>query len=121
MISILLIDDDETEYHLINRMMQDCYADAFLLRYAKSVEGAKTLLKSQAFDLVLLDDKLGHGITAKETVPTLRQVADNVPLIIISSAIDAAYLKDKTILDVYDVVDKFHLRDKIASGLLSES
>ncbi len=29
------------------------------------------------------------------------------------------YLKDKTILNVYDVIDKFNLRDRINNGLLN--
>lgn len=121
MISILLIDDDETEYHLINRMMEDCYDKGFLLRYANSLERAKALLKDESFDVILLDDKLGQGVTAQETVPELKAITDNVPLIVISSIIDAHYLKNKTILDAYDIVDKFHLQDKIAHGLIQTS
>jgi DNA-binding NtrC family response regulator len=121
MISILLIDDDETEYHLINRMMEDCYDKGFLLRYANSLDRAKTLLKDISFDVILLDDKLGRGVTAQETVPDLKAITNNVPLIIISSIVDAHYLRDKTILNVYDIVDKFHLQDKMAQGLLLTS
>lgn len=121
MISILLIDDDETEYHLINQMMQDYYGGAFSLRYARSIKEATVTLKTHAFDIILLDNNLRDGQTAKDNVPALRDIVDSVPLIVISGVIDAAYLKDKTILDVYDVVDKYHLRDKIARGLLSVS
>ena len=39
-------------------------------------------------------------------------------MILISSSINAAYLRDKAILDVYDIVDKYHLRGRIREGLL---
>jgi len=121
MLTILLIDDDETEYFLIKRMMQDCYDKPYLLRYSDTLEKAITVLQNEKIDVILLDDKLGKGRTAQTTVPELKNVAQAIPMIVISSAIDAAYLKDKTILNVYDIVDKYHLRQKIEAGILSET
>ena len=118
MLNILLIDDDETEYRLIQRMLQDCYKGPFMLRYAVSVAKGIAILKTQTVDMILLDDKLSGGKTAKQSVPALREVTDDIPLIVISSAINAAYLKDKAILDVYDIIDKYHLRKRIREGLL---
>lgn len=120
MLSILLIDDDPTEYRLIQRMLKSCYAEKFILRYADTIKKAKSILENNIIDVVLLDDKLNHGLRAKDTVPALRQTIQNVPLVVISSVIDAAYLKDKTILNVYDIVDKFKLQDKIHQGLLAD-
>lgn len=117
MLNILLIDDDLVEYRLIQRMMQDCYTSPFLLRYADTLEKAVMVLKTETIDVVLLDDKLSNGRTAKESVPALREVTQKVPFVVISSVIDAAYLRDRTILNVYDVVDKYHLRQKIQDGL----
>jgi len=121
MLKILLIDDDETEYHLIKRMMQDCYDGPYILRYSPTLKKAISTLQNEDIDVILLDDKLGKGQTAQTTVPGLKDVAHSIPMIVISSAIDAAYLKDKTILNVYDIVDKYHLREKIAAGILSET
>lgn len=118
MLNILLIDDDEVEFRLIRRMLEDCYDGPFLLRYANTVEKGINILKSQGIDVILLDDKLGNGRTAPQSVPALRAVTQNIPFILISSAIDAAYLKDKTILDVYDIIDKYNLRQRIRDGLL---
>ena len=119
MLNILLIDDDETEFRLIQRMLKDCYDGPFLLRYANSVEKGIAILKSQQVDMILLDDKLGGGRTAQHSVPALRKVTGEIPFIVISSAINADYLKDKTILDVYDIIDKYHLRKRIREGLLN--
>lgn len=119
MLNILLIDDDPVEFRLIERMLKDCYKEPFSLRFADTLEKAITILKTQKTDIVLLDDKLNHGLTAKDSVPVLKKIKDSVPVILISSNIDAAYLKDKTILNVYDIVDKFHLRKRINDGLLN--
>lgn len=120
MLNILLIDDDPVEFRLIERMLKDCYNEPFTLRFAETLEKAITILNTQETDIVLLDDKLNHGLTAKDSVPVLKRIKDTVPLILISSNIDAAYLQDKAILDVYDIVDKFNLRKRINEGLLSQ-
>lgn len=121
MLKILLIDDDPVEFRLIERMLKDCYSKPFSLRFAQTLEKGITILKTQKTDIVLLDDKLNHGRTAQDSVPAIKEISNDVPLILISSDINAEYLRDKTILDVYDVVDKFHLRKKINEGLLEAS
>lgn len=118
MLNILLVDDDIIEFRLIERMLKDCYEGKFSLRYANTLEKAVTILKTQKTDIILLDDKLDHGRTALDSVPVLKGVNESVPLVLISSNIDADYLRNKTILNVYDVVDKFHLRKRIKDGLL---
>jgi len=117
-LNILLIDDDPVEHKLIQRMLKDCYDKPYVLRYANTVEKGISVLKTQKIDLILLDDKMQDGLTAQQSVPQLREIADDISMILISSSINADYLKDKTILDVYDIVDKFHLRSRIREGLL---
>jgi len=118
MLNILLVDDDPVEFRLIDRMLRDIYKEDYLLRYADSLEKAEVILKTQKTDIILLDDKLNNGRTAQDSVPALKTINESVPMILISTDINAAYLKDKVILDVYDIVDKFHLRKRIADGLL---
>ena len=118
MLNILLIDDDPDEHKLIQRMLKDCYNAPYLLRYADTVEKGIAILKNQTIDLILLDDKLKNGRTAKQSVPEIRQFSGDIAMILISSSINAAYLRDKAILDVYDIVDKYHLRGRIREGLL---
>jgi len=118
MLNILLVDDDPTEFRLIDRMLRDTYDEEYVLRYADSLEKAEVILKTQQTDIILLDDKLNHGLTALDSVPALKNINKAVPMVLISSNIDAAYLQDKVILDVYDIVDKFHLRKRIGDGLL---
>lgn len=88
------------------------------LKYRGYCQGI-VLLQRNSFDVILLDDKLANGSTSKTNVPILRQYTGQLPLIVISKSIDATYLKDKSILNVYDVIDKFDLRAKINEGLLN--
>ena len=119
MINLLLIDDDESEFRLIQRMLKDCYDHPFILHHAHTLVEAIEFLKSYKIDLILLDDKLGNGLTAKKTVPILRAVSDVMPLVVISSIINAEHLTDKSHLDVYDIIDKYSLRERIRGGLLN--
>ena len=121
MLNILLVDDDPIEFRLIDRMLKDTVEDDYVLRHALNLERAEEILKTQKTDIILLDDKLNNGRTALDSVPALKNIDKSVPMVIISSNIDAAYLKDKVILDVYDIVDKFHLRKRISDGLLKAS
>ena len=119
--TILLIDDDIMEFRLIKNMLQDCFDTPFALKYADTLAKGIQMLETQKVDILLLDDKLNSGLTAVDSVPALRAVSENIPFIIISNAIDADYLQNKSILDVYDIVDKYHIRNRIRDGLLSHS
>jgi len=119
--TILLIDDDMMEFRLIKNMLQDCFDTPFALKYADTLAKGIEMLETQKVDILLLDDKLNSGLTAVDSVPALRAVSENIPFIIISNAIDADYLQNTSILDVYDIVDKYHIRNRIRDGLLSHS
>ena len=119
--TILLIDDDIMEFRLIKNMLQDCFDTPFALKYADTLAKGIEMLETQKVDILLLDDKLNSGLTAVDSVPALRAVSENIPFIIISNAIDADYLQNTSILDVYDIVDKYHIRNRIRDGLLSHS
>jgi len=117
--TILLIDDDIMEFRLIKNMLEDCFDTPFALKYANTLAKGIEMLETQKVDILLLDDKLNSGLTAVDSVPALRAVSEDIPFIIISNAIDADYLQNKSILDVYDIVDKYHIRNKIRDGLLA--
>ena len=119
MLRILLIDDEIMERRLLQGMLREYYEANFVLEYAPTIEEGISLLQHNVFDVVLLDDKLSDGTTSKINVPALKKFSGKLPLIIISKSIDSAYLKDKSILNVYDVIDKFNLRDRINNGLLN--
>jgi response regulator of citrate/malate metabolism len=118
MIKILLIDDDQIEYTLIKQMLLECLDHPFSIVYAATLESGISILKSDPVDVILLDNQLNNGVTAQNSLPQLRLESVSMPIVIISNTIDAAYLQDKVTLGVYDIVDKYHLREKIKNGLL---
>lgn len=119
MLRVLLIDDEELEYKLVKIMFRDTYRSAHELDYARDLREAEGFLRDKSYDMILLDDKLSDGSTSVENVPALRGMTNKTPLCIVSKSIDASYLKDKTILDVYDIIDKFDLRQRLEMGLVA--
>lgn len=118
--NVLLIDDDHSEQMFVNFLLRDRYGDDFELTYCSTVEEAKDILFNKRIDVILLDDKLAHGMTSVETIPILRRAAFNVPVVIISKAIDSPHLRQVARLKLNAVVDKFHLMDALADGVLEQ-
>ncbi len=116
----LLIDDDQYEFMFVNFLLKDHYKDGFKLGYAKSVEEAHIYLSSNGVDLILLDDKLGNGLTSADTIPQLQKRAFNVPIVVISKDINGPHLKDRMRMGLNKVVDKFKLKNELAKGLLDD-
>lgn len=119
MLNVLLIDDEELEYRLVKLIFRDVYKADHRLDYACTLDDAEQLLQQSDYDIILLDDKLSDGSTSVENVPVLKSLTKSTPLCIVSKSIDAAHLRDKKILDVYDVVDKFDLKDRLRQGLVA--
>lgn len=119
MLRVLLIDDEELEYRLVKMMFRQGYKGEYELVYAATLAEAATILSSNSFDVILLDDKLSDGSTAFQNVPHLKSIAPATPFCIVSKSLDAAHLQDKAILDVYDIVDKFDLRERLELGLVA--
>lgn len=121
MLKILLIDDESIEERITHQLLKRDYGLPFTLEYAQSIEDGLALLRDRTYDVILLDDRIAPNVTAMQTVPVVRQAAGVVPLILISSSLDAAHLRDRKILDVYDIIDKYDLKARIKEGLLNKA
>jgi len=97
---ILLIDDEQQEFMLVNFLLKDIYKEKFSLNYAATITEAQ------------------DGLTSADTIPLLQQKAFNVPIIIISNDISGRHLRDRVRLGTNKVVDKFDLKKELANGLL---
>ena len=117
-LNILLVDDDPLEFQLIDRMLKDTYKDDYILRYADTLSKAKSILKTQKPDIVLIDFNFGRDLLAIGFVHALKAIDSKVPMVMISNEINVGYLADKAILDVYDIVDKYDLRQRISDGII---
>jgi len=115
---ILLIDDEQQEFMLVNFLLKDIYKEKFSLNYAATITEAQDYLSKKGVDVILLDDKLARGLTSADTIPLLQQKAFNVPIIIISNDISGRHLRDRVRLGTNKVVDKFDLKKELANGLL---
>ena len=118
-LNILIVDNDPLEVDLISRMLKDNYKGNFVLRRAESLEKADAILKTQRTDVVLLDCETIDNQNPNDLILALSAIDKLAPTILISNEIDFSYLKENVLLDVYDIVDKFNLRKRIANDLLT--
>lgn len=115
MLNVLLIDENPVEYRLINQMLKDCHKGPYVIRHADTYEKAITIRKTQKTDIILVDSKLleagapGAGAAALVSIST----ETKSPEVLTSININVDYLKDKILLEVYDIVDKYQLRRKL--------
>lgn len=121
MLKILLIDDEPIEERITHQLLKRDYGLPFTLEYAQSIDAGMALLRDRTYDVILLDDRIAPNVTAVQTVPIIRDAAGVVPLILISSSLDASHLRDKNILEVYDIIDKYDLKSRIRDGLLNKA
>lgn len=99
-------------------LLKDQYQNNFTLKHARNIEQAQAHLSSTGVDVILLDDKLGGGMTSADAIPLLQKKAFNVPIVIISKEIRSRHLEDRARMGTNKVVDKFALRAELANGLL---
>jgi CheY-like chemotaxis protein len=114
----LLVDDEKHEFMFVNFLLKDRFRDDFSLGYAQNIADAQSYLSEQPVDLILLDDRLGRGMTSADSIPQLQKRAFNVPIVVISKDINSNHLKDRIRLGINKVVDKFQFKSALANGLL---
>ncbi|MEM7727833.1 MAG: response regulator [Pseudomonadota bacterium] len=114
----LLVDDDETEFMFVNFLLKDRYSEQYTLDYATNIEDAQSCLSEKGVDAILLDDKLGNGMTSADTIPILQGKAFNVPIIVISKDTSGTHLRDRARMGTNRIIDKFAFRDALEDGLL---
>ena len=87
-ISVLLVDDDEDDYIIIKRIFSKIPDSPFVLRWCSDFGIAKELVKSQEFDIFLIDYRLGvhTGLELLEIAEAKRR---SEPFILLTGAGDA--------------------------------
>lgn len=87
-ISVLLVDDDEDDYIIIKRTFAQIPDSPFSLRWCSDFEAAKELIESRAFDIFLIDYRLGAhtGLELLEAADAKRR---SEPFILLTGAGDA--------------------------------
>jgi PleD family two-component response regulator len=120
---VLVADDDVQNRELIQEI---CRVEGFEAQGAASGEEALSMLRSEVFDLLLLDASL-PGIDGLEVCRTLRAdpVTDALPVIIVTAAADESLRDRAGELGVIDVVAKpfrvFELVERMRRALRARS
>lgn len=104
--NVILIDDDVTEKIIVERIFKSLTDLPFRLDHVTRCSQAITLLKKQSYDLVLLDNRLSMRMSAKFSVPIIKESIGTAPIAVISNDIMPDYLQDTRTLGVDYIVDK---------------
>lgn len=111
MLSLLLIDDERMEHRLFDMSLRTALGSVYTLDYARSVKSALPLLETKTFDLIFLDDQLSNLENAVVSVPQLLPYSNDASIVVVSKSTNSEYMKDKKILGVAGIVNKFELHD----------
>lgn len=112
----LFVDDDKNEYLYASYVFNRVYGGEYSLDYAQSLNEAEAFLTENPVDAIILDDRLGDGLTSKDTIPVLEKKASKAPIFIVSTDVQARHLRDRIKSGLNKVIDKFDFKDYLASG-----
>ncbi|MFB6455321.1 ATP-binding protein [Chitinophaga sp. Hz27] len=93
---ILMIDDDEDDFYLVNALLQDISPDQYVLEWASSYRNGLTSIATQSHDLYLVDYRLGSH-TGIDVLKYFRELDYNAPVILFTGKGD--YLIDKEAME----------------------
>lgn len=114
---VILIDDDVAEKVIIERIFKSLTDVPFRLDQVTRCSQAITLMKEHAYDLVLLDNRLSKRMSAKFSVPIIKQGIGTAPIAVISNDLTPAYLQDIHTLGVDYIIDKSDIVDFLRSQM----
>jgi PAS domain S-box-containing protein len=89
---ILMIDDDEDDFFLVNALLQDISPDQYVLQWVSSYKEGLLAIESRAHDLYLVDYRLGAH-TGIDVLHHFRNLGYKAPVILFTGKGD--YLIDK--------------------------
>ncbi len=114
--SILMIEDDEADVKLIERMLRRSEMSEYKLLWAKNLNESVELLQNHTFDAILLDFYLGCE-TAQDVLEALSHKLTEFAVIVLSG-------KDTTLVDEFSFgmgVDCFLAKDQIDARILERT
>lgn len=89
---ILMIDDDEDDFFLVNSLLQDISPDQYVLQWVSSYKEGLLAIETRAHDLYLVDYRLG-AYTGIDVLHHFRNLGYKAPVILFTGKGD--YLIDK--------------------------
>lgn len=92
-VRLLFVDDEVIEFRSLKKTMAALTEPVVVMDYAQSVQDALAKLKSDAFDLILLDNRLLPNADFRETVPKLRASGYTGPIGVVSMDVSDGYFQ----------------------------
>ena len=86
-IKVLLIDDDEDDYHIIREVFRDIPNSKFKVDWESGFEGARKQIKKQAHDIYLIDYRLGEK-TGLDLFQEMKALGFRKPMIVLTGVAD---------------------------------
>ena len=115
-LQILAVENDNDDFHLIDRLLADSQQVEFVVSNVESFETARARLQAVRFDAVLLDLNLGSGIDLKN-ITRCAEIAGDTPVIVLTGFYDDATCERAIGLGAEDYIAK----DEMTTRLLSRS
>lgn len=115
-IKVLVIEDDEEEFILVNELLKGTDSD-FEMKWANTLAKGLTFLSEHPIDLVLLDLVLPDS-RGLETFTRLRSRYPNVPIVILSGHDDEKFALEAVRSGAHDFLVKGHVDGRRLSRVL---
>jgi CheY-like chemotaxis protein len=115
--TVLLIDDDPVEHHLLSAMILRAERTDIEISGAASLEEALQCVRQIEPRAVLLDHRLPPYDDYRKSMNVLRSTGYEGPVVVISAAVGEAVFDEASAHGVIEVIDKLKLWDEISDGL----
>ena len=116
-IRILIIDDDREDALIIQRHLEKFSGCTVETEYAENPQHALEKLAGARFDLIILDNRLGSGVTALDVLEDYNRRKIDVPVVTITGQGDEQTAVDLMKLGAYDYINKGSLN----TGMLEKT
>ena len=115
-LNILLVDDDEDDFIITRSLLRDVAGENLNLHWARNLSAAEELFASHAFDLYLIDYKLGKD-SGLEFLHFLQKHDPDKPAIMLTGKGDSRIDREAIDLGAYDYLEK----ERLTAGQLERS
>ncbi len=116
---VLLIDDDEMEFKLVETHLNFSEPGRYELDYADNIDAAIAFLEKSEYRAIILDNRFHPYSNFTETIPLISKFVGDSKLYVISSTSDDPCFSRASEFQVDEVIDKFDLPGRIKGGLFS--
>lgn len=108
-IKVLIIDDDEEDAELLQLYLGRCQRVAINSEQAADLNHTLAKLGEGHFDVILLDNRLGGGITARQALESFGEENIDVPVVIVTGQGDEQIAVELMKMGAYDYITKASL------------